>query len=76
MKRFLKTFALLIVSLFLVVSGVNTGLDHLSRSTALSNYTQYDDKGTLVLTYSGDLKQFKPSIKRAWASEFHYVPRS
>lgn len=76
MKRFLKVAVLLVLSLFLVVSGVNTGLDHLSRSPALSNFTQYDEKGAVVLTYSGDLKKYRPYIKRAAISEFHYVPRS
>ena len=76
MKRFLKVSVLLVTSLFLVVSGVNTGLDRLSHSPTQSNFTQYDEKGTPVLSYTGDLSQMTPSLKRAFVTEFHYIHRS
>ena len=59
MKRFLKTFSLLIFSLFLVVSGVNAALDHLSRSVAQNSFTVYDEQGSVVLAYDGDLNACK-----------------
>ena len=59
MKRFLTTFALLIVSLFLVVSGVDKALDHLSRSVTQNSFTVYDEQGSVVLAYDGDLNACK-----------------
>jgi hypothetical protein len=63
MKRFLKTFALLIVSLFLVVSGVDAALDHLSHSVTQNSFTVYNEQGTAVLAYDGDLSVFKAYAK-------------
>ncbi len=63
MKRFLKTLALLIVSLFLVVSGVNAALDHLSRSVTQSSFTVYNEQGSVVLAYDGDLSACKAYAK-------------
>ena len=63
MKRFLKTFALLIVSLFLVVSGVNQALDHLSHSVTQNSVTVYNGQGAVLLAYNGDLSVFKAYAK-------------
>ena len=63
MKRFLKTLALLIVSLFLVVSGVDAALDHLSHSVTQSSFTVYDEQGTAILAYDGDLNACKAYAK-------------
>ena len=63
MKRFLKTFALLIVSLFLVVSGVDAALDHLSHSVTQNSFTVYNEQGSLVLAYDGDLNACKAYAK-------------
>jgi hypothetical protein len=62
-KRILKTFALLILSLFLVVSGVNKALDHLSRSPTQSSFTVYGMQGNVVLAYNGDLNACKAFTK-------------
>jgi hypothetical protein len=62
-KRFLKTFALLIVSLFLVVSGVDAALDHLSHSATQSSFTVYNEQGGVVLAYNGDLNACKAYVK-------------
>jgi len=62
-KRFLKTLALLIVSLFLVVSGVDAALDHLSHSVTQSSFTVYDEQGTAILAYDGDLSACKAYAK-------------
>ena len=63
MKRFLKTAALLIVSLFLIVSGVSSALDRLSRSDSQNEYTLYDERGEVVIAYTGDLSLCKACLK-------------
>ncbi len=55
MNRFSKVFSLLILSLFLLVSGLDAALDHLSRSQSQNAYTLYSDEGTIVLAYNGNL---------------------
>jgi hypothetical protein len=62
-KRFIKTFALLIVSLFLVVSGVDAALDRLSHSVTENSFTVYNDQGRVVLAYDGDLSESKAYAK-------------
>ena len=63
MKRFLKTLVLLIVSLFLVVSGVNRALDHFSHSETQNSFTVYNEQGSVVLAYDGDLSAGKAYVK-------------
>ena len=63
MKRFLKTFALLIVSLFLVASGVDAALDQLAHSETQSSFTVYGGQGNVVLAYDGDLNACKAYAK-------------
>ena len=62
-KRFLKTFAFLIVSLFLVVSGVDAALDRLSHSVTQNSFTVYNEQGSVVLAYDGDLSVCKAYAK-------------
>jgi hypothetical protein len=62
-QRFLKTFVFLIVSLFLVVSGVDTALDHLSHSVTQNSFTVYNEQGSVMLAYSGDLNACKAYAK-------------
>jgi hypothetical protein len=62
-KRFLKTLALLIVSLFLVASGVDAALDHLSRGVTQNSFTVYNEQGTVILAYNGDLSVCKAFAK-------------
>ncbi len=59
MNRFLKTFGILVVSLFLLASGLDVALDHLTRSSAQNSFTVYNEKGTVLLTYNGDLNSCK-----------------
>ena len=59
MKRFLKTLALLMVSLFLVASGVDCALDRISHSMTQSAVTVYSEQGRVVLAYNGDLNAVK-----------------
>ena len=63
MKRFLKTFLFLIVSLFLVVSGVDRALDHLSRADTQNSFTAYSEQGTVVLAYQGDINGLRVCMK-------------
>jgi hypothetical protein len=64
-KRFLKTLVLLTVSLFLVVSGVDAALDHISHSVTQSSLTVYNEQGSIVLAYNGDLSACKAGAKPA-----------
>jgi hypothetical protein len=61
-NRFIKIFTLLIISLFVVVSGVDAALDHLSRSPVQSMFTVYNQQGSIVLAYNGDLSGCKSSF--------------
>lgn len=54
MKRFFKILTLLIVSLFLLVSGVDATLDHMTRSAAQNSCAWYSEKGDTVLACTGD----------------------
>jgi hypothetical protein len=63
MKRFLKTLALLIVSLFLLVSGVDAALDHLSHSPSQSSFIGYNEQGTVLFAYEGNLSECKVCVK-------------
>jgi hypothetical protein len=56
MKRFLKVFALLIISLFVLVSGVNTTLDRMAHAPSQGSFTVYSEKGQVLFAYSGNLK--------------------
>jgi len=62
-KRFLKTSAFLVVSLFLLVSGVDTALDHLTHSTTQNSFTVYSERGGIILAYEGDLSVCKAYAK-------------
>ena len=55
MNRFLKVLALLVVSLFVLVSGVDVTLDHMSHAATQSAFTCYNQKGQVILAYNGDL---------------------
>jgi len=55
-KRFLKVLTFLIVSLFLVVSGVDATLDHMTHSTSQNGFTYYGPKGEVIFAYEGNFK--------------------
>jgi len=63
MKRFLKTLALLMVSLFLLVSGVDAALDHISHAVTQSSFTVYDEQGAVLFAYEGNLNDCKVCLK-------------
>jgi hypothetical protein len=62
-NRLLKTTSLLIVSLFLVVSGVDTALDRLSHSPDQNSFVAYGAQGSIMLAYEGDLAGCKAFAK-------------
>ncbi len=55
MKRFLQVATLLVICLFVLVSGVDATLDHVTRTPAQNSFTWYNEKGNTVLAYNGDL---------------------
>ena len=75
-KRFLKTFALLIVSLFLVASGVDAALDHLSHSVTENSFTSYSQQGEIIFAYDGDLAACKSCEKPVTPSTPLFLHRS
>jgi hypothetical protein len=62
-KRFITTFGLVVGSLFVVVSGVNTALDHLAHSGSENSFTVYNEKGSVLLAYEGNLNFCKAFTK-------------
>lgn len=63
MKRSLQIFTFLLVALLLLVSGVNTALDHLTSSPAQNSFTWYNEKGEIIMAYNGDLNQCRAYVK-------------
>jgi len=76
LKRFLKTFALLIASLFLVASGVDAALDHLSHSVTENSFTSYSQQGEIIFAYDGDLAACKTCEKPVTPSTPLFLHRS
>lgn len=64
MKQFLKTLVLLVVGLFLVVSGLNAGLNRLAHSVTQNSFTVYNEQGSVVLAYEGDLSGCKAYVTK------------
>ena len=75
-KRFIKVFTLLIVSLFLIVSGIDAALDHLTHSPTQSSFTVYSEQGGVVLAYDGDLALCKPYTKTGPAVVPNFLHRT
>lgn len=71
MKRFLKTLVLLVISLFVLVSGVDAALDHLSRSGNQNFLAVMSDKGNVVMAYTGDINSCK-AVGKASAQLFPF----
>jgi hypothetical protein len=62
-KRNLKTLALLVVSLFIVVSGVNAALDKQADSVTQNSFTVYNEQGNVIFAYQGDLNACRAFTK-------------
>jgi hypothetical protein len=54
-KRFILSLVLLILALAAMATGVNAALDHLSKSPAQNSVVIYDEHGTALYAYSGNL---------------------
>lgn len=76
MKRFLKTLTLLVVSLFLLVSGVNATLDRLTQSTEQTSFTFYNAKGNEVVAYNGKVGLYKVYAKPEVVTPFYVLHRT
>ncbi len=55
MKRFFKIHALLVIGLFVLVSGTDATLEHMEPHRDFSSVHFYDAQGRLRLAYEGDL---------------------
>jgi hypothetical protein len=78
-KRFLKTFVLLVVSLFALISGVDTALAHYSISHTKNSLVVYNESGTAVLAFEGDLGDCKILTVKATGVQgpaFHLLHRT
>jgi hypothetical protein len=62
-KRFIITLGLLIVSLFMLVTGVNAALDRVAKSPAQNSLVIYDDQGRPLFAYNGDLNDCTVSVR-------------
>ena len=76
MKRSLKIFALLIIGLSLVVSGLNLALDRITQSPTQSSFTVYSEQGGVVLAYNGDLAACKAYNKTGPAVVPNFLHRT
>ena len=54
-KRFLLSLVLLILALAAMAIGVNAALDHLGKSSTQNSVVIYDEHGTALYAYSGNL---------------------
>jgi hypothetical protein len=63
MQRHLKIFTLLLVTLFLLMAGLNSVLDRQSRETKQSSFVWYNEKGEVILAYEGDLNLCQAYVK-------------
>jgi hypothetical protein len=75
-KRFLKVLVLLVVSLFMLMSGVDATLDHLTRSLSQSSYTLYDERGEILVSYTGDLALCHVGIRQYQPTQSNYLRRT
>jgi hypothetical protein len=68
----LKLAVVLLASMVLLVTGVNAGLGHLTRSEQQGSFTIYNDRGQAVFAYEGDLSACRELAKPAvlWPTRF------
>jgi len=62
-KRFFVVLLLLVLSLSALVAGVNAALDHLSRTSGQNCVVIYDDHGSAIYAYSGDLAECAVTLR-------------
>jgi hypothetical protein len=75
-KRFFKVLVLLVVGLFILMSGVDVTLDHLTRSLSQSSYTFYGDRGEVLASFTGDLALCPIGIRPGAPSQPNYLRRT
>jgi hypothetical protein len=76
MKRHLKVFVLLMISLFVLMSGVDATLDHLAHAPSQNAFASYNQKGQVVVAYSGDLNGCKAYTRLGNPASANALPRS
>lgn len=76
MKKFLKTFGLLMLGMFVLVSGIDSALDRVSSLPQHSCYTIYNEKGDVVIDYVGDLSLCKVYAKPVTTVRTEFVHRT
>ena len=76
MKRFLLTFAVLMASLILVMLGFDAALDHMAQTPAQSSFIAYNEQGTVILAYTGDLNDAKVTPKPVSGVMPHFLHRT
>jgi ADP-heptose:LPS heptosyltransferase len=62
-KRFFLSLVLLILALSALAIGVNAALDHLSKSSAQNSVVIYDDHGTALYAYTGNLAKCTVTLR-------------
>jgi hypothetical protein len=67
-KRFLLSLGLLILTLAALATGVNAALDHLSKSSAQNSVVIYDEHGTALYAYSGNLANCTVTLRPTTAA--------
>jgi hypothetical protein len=75
-KRFLKVLVLLVVSLFMLMSGVDATLDHLTRLLSQCSYTLYDERGDILGSYTGNLALCPIGIRPYQPTQSNYLRRT
>jgi hypothetical protein len=73
-KRFLLTLGLLIVTLSALATGVNAALDHLTKSPAQNSVVIYDEHGTALYAYNGNLANCAVTLHPSAATVGHIPP--
>jgi len=76
MKRSLKVFTLVLVGLFLCVTGIDMTLDQQSSAVEQNSVVWYNEKGDVVLAYEGDLKFCPTYVKRFTVAPPPYLHRT
>jgi len=76
MNRNSRIFVLLLAALFVVASGLDRALDHMTTSPAQSVFTVYDSQGTEVTTYDGQAALCRAFTKPALPQNPNLLHRS
>jgi hypothetical protein len=75
MKRFVKTFISLMVVLLLLITGVNTALDHVAAAPEQASFIYYSAQGRPLYVYDGNLTVCK-AFNHPMVSRVGVIPRA